>query len=147
VPDHPGVAARIFAPLAEAGIVVDMIIQNVSADGRTDMTFTVPKGDRKRAIDLLATRTGDLTGGGERLFWDDAIAKVSVVGVGMRSHAGVAQRMFQLLAAEGINIQMISTSEIKISVVIDGKYAELALRAMHDGFGLHLPVEERAELT
>ncbi len=146
VPDHPGVAVRIFSPLAEAGIVVDMIIQNISADGHTDMTFTVPRGDRKRAVELLSTDCGDLCGNGERISWDDDIAKVSIVGVGMRSHAGVAQRMFELLAAENINIQMISTSEIKVSVVIDAKYAELALRAMHDGFHLHLPAEERKQL-
>ena len=123
-----------------------MIIQNISSDGFTDMTFTVPRGDRKRAIDLLSNRAGELCGGGEQLAWDDTIAKVSVVGVGMRSHAGVARRMFELLASENINIQMISTSEIKISCVIDEKYAELALRTLHDGFGLHLPLEERADL-
>ena len=134
VPDVAGVAYKLFAPLSEAGIIVDMIIQNVSHDGATDMTFTVPRADRARAIELLATKAPELTGGGERLSYDDAIAKVSVVGVGMRSHSGVASRMFELLAAENINIQMISTSEIKISVVIDEKYAELALRVLHDGF-------------
>jgi aspartate kinase len=146
VPDHPGVAVRIFSPLAEAGIVVDMIIQNVSDDGHTDMTFTVPKGDRARAVAILADKCGDLCANGERISWDDHIAKVSVVGVGMRSHAGVARRMFEILSGESINIQMISTSEIKISVVIDAKYAELALRTLHDGFGLNLPVEERQQL-
>jgi aspartate kinase len=143
VPDEPGIAARLFAPMADAGIVVDMIIQNISQDGRTDMTFTVPRGDRKRALDILAGDFAQLMSG---VSSDATIAKVSVVGVGMRSHAGVATRMFQLLATEGINIQMISTSEIKISCVIDEKYAELALRTLHDGFNLHLPPEEREEL-
>jgi aspartate kinase len=146
VPDVAGVAARLFTPLAESGIVVDMIIQNISEGGHTDMTFTVPRGDRKRAIEILTAQVGDLTDHGRNLAWDDQIAKVSVVGVGMRSHAGVAKRMFQLLAEDSINIQMISTSEIKISCVIDAKYGELALRALHDGFALHLPVAERTEL-
>jgi aspartate kinase len=147
VPDKPGVAARIFAPLSEAGIVVDMIIQNVSADGRTDMTFTVPKGDLKKAIDLLRTKCGDLCGNGERISSTEGLAKVSVVGVGMRSHAGVAKVMFELLAKEGINILMISTSEIKISVVVESKYAELAVRVLHDGFGLDKPPEQRAQVA
>jgi aspartate kinase len=147
VPDHPGVAARIFAPMAEANINVDMIVQNVSEGGRTDMTFTVPKGDLKRAMDLLTTRCGDLCGDGERLQANDGIAKVSVVGVGMRSHAGVAQRMFELLASEGINIVMISTSEIRISVVVDSKYAELAVRVLHGGFGLDRPPEQRTDVA
>ena len=134
VPDIAGVAAKVFAPLSDAGIVVDMIIQNISQDGHTDMTFTVPRGDRKRALDILSKDAGHLCGDGERLFWDDRIAKVSVVGVGMRSHAGVAKKMFELLADEGINIQLISTSEIKISCIIDEKYSELALRTLHDGF-------------
>lgn len=146
VPDSPGVAARLFTPLAEAGIVVDMIIQNMSVEGHTDMSFTVPRGDRKRAIDILQQKVGDLTGNGDNILSDAAIAKISIVGVGMRSHAGVALRMFELLAADNVNIQMITTSEIKISCVIDEKYGELALRALHDGFKLHLPVEERAEL-
>ncbi len=146
VPDTPGVANRIFSPLAKAGIIVDMIIQNVSDSGRTDMTFTVPKSHRERAVGILSDQCGALCDDGKRVFWDDGIAKVSVVGVGMRSHAGVAQKMFELLAEEGINIQMISTSEIKISVVIDAKYAELALRSLHDGFDLHKPVEDRAQL-
>ncbi|HET6611999.1 MAG TPA: aspartate kinase [Kofleriaceae bacterium] len=145
VPDVAGVAGRIFSPLADAGIVVDMIIQNVSIDGKTDLTFTVPRGDRKHAIEILSDTASDLTSRGENLAWDDAIAKVSVVGMGMRSHAGVAKRTFQILAEEGINIQMISTSEIKISCVINEKYAELAVRALHHGFGLHLPLEERED--
>ena len=134
VPDHPGVAARIFKPLSEANIVVDLILQNISADGRTDLTFTVPKADLKRACELLQKVLPDVEA--SRIKTDDNIAKVSVVGVGMRSHAGVAQRMFELLANEGINILMISTSEIKISVVVEAKYAELAVRVLHDGFGL-----------
>ena len=146
VPDRPGIAAKIFAPLSESNIVVDMIIQNISAEGRTDLTFTVPKGDLKRALELLRTRVPDLTEGGSRITTLDAIAKVSVVGVGMRSHAGVAQRMFDLLAGEGINILMISTSEIRISVVVDAKYGELAVRALHDGFGLDKPPGERASV-
>ena len=134
VPDKPGMAAQIFRPLSENGIVVDMIIQNISDAGRTDMTFTMPRGDLKRAVDLLRVALPEIADAGIKT--DDHIAKVSVVGVGMRSHAGVAQRMFEILAAEGINILMISTSEIKISVVVEGKYAELAVRVLHDGFGL-----------
>jgi aspartate kinase len=135
VPDTPGVAARLFGPLAKAGIVVDMIIQNVAADGKTDMTFTVPKGDLKRARELVIKELPELADP-QNVRTDENVAKVSVVGVGMRSHAGVAHQMFELLAQEGINIQMISTSEIKISVVIDVKYTELAVRVLHDGFGL-----------
>jgi aspartate kinase len=147
LPDQAGVAARLFAPLADSGVVVDMIIQNTAWDGTTDLTFTVPAGDRKRAIEILRTQVADLVGaGGEKVATDDEICKVSVVGVGMRSHAGVAKRMFQLLAAENINIQLISTSEIKISVVVAKKYAELALRTLHDGFGLDRPPAERAAL-
>ena len=142
VPDVSGVAARLFTPLAAQGIVVDMIIQNASSDGTTDLTFTVPRADRKRAIEILLGEAGDLCSE-DRLSYDDAIAKVSVVGMGMRSHAGVARRMFEILAEESINILMISTSEIKISCVIKEKYTELALRALHDGFGLYLPVDKR----
>jgi aspartate kinase len=146
IPDTPGTAFNLLAPLADAGIVVDMIIQNTSVHSRTDMTFTVPRGERKRAIELLNEQCPDLTDGGKGVSWDDGIAKISVVGVGMRSHAGVAKRMFELLAGENINIQMISTSEIKISAVVDEKYAELAMRTLHDGFGLHLAPEQRAQL-
>src|SRR5690606_7708865 len=110
-----------------------------------DLTFTVPVTDRKRAMQLLLDQAGDLCTP-ERIAYDDEVAKVSVVGVGMRSHAGVAHRMFQLLADEGINIMLISTSEIKISCVIHEKYAELALRALHQGFGLHLPPAQRPSL-
>jgi aspartate kinase len=146
LPDVAGVAFKLFTPLSDAGIVVDMIIQNTSVHGRTDMTFTVPRGERKRAMELLAERVPDLTDNGRAVSWDDGIAKISVVGVGMRSHAGVARRMFELLAGENINIQLISTSEIKISCVIDEKYAELAMRTLHDGFGLHLDPSERTQL-
>jgi aspartate kinase len=147
LPDSPGIAARTFAPLAEANISVDMIVQNQAYDGTTDLTFTVPKGDRKRAVAILTEKVPDLVGkDGERLSFDDEICKVSVVGVGMRSHAGVAKTMFELLAKESINIQLISTSEIKISCVIARKYAELAVRTLHDGFGLSLPPSERAGL-
>jgi aspartate kinase len=134
VPDRPGIAAKIFKPLSEASIVVDMIIQNVSDAGRTDLTFTVPRGDLKRTVELIKRTLPEMAEAGIKT--DDGIAKVSVVGVGMRSHAGVALRMFELLAAESINILMISTSEIKISVVVEAKYAELAVRVLHDGFGL-----------
>ncbi len=145
--DTSGVAAKLFAPLADGGVSVDMIVQNQAYDGTTDLTFTVPRGDRKRAIEILKEKVPELVGAsGERLGFDDEIAKVSVVGVGMRSHAGVAKRMFQLLAGENINIQLISTSEIKISCVIARKYAELAVRVLHDGFGLGLPPSERAGL-
>jgi aspartate kinase len=145
--DTSGVAAKLFAPLADANISVDMIVQNQAHDGTTDLTFTVPRGDRKRTIEILKEKVPDLVGtGGEKILADDEVAKVSVVGVGMRSHAGVAKKMFQLLAAEGINIQLISTSEIKISCVIARKYAELAVRALHDGFGLSLPPAERGDL-
>ncbi|MFO1188404.1 MAG: aspartate kinase [Alphaproteobacteria bacterium] len=135
VADRPGVAASIFGPLSEASINVDMIVQNVSEDGRTtDLTFTVSKADHARAVALIEARRVDL--GYERLLHDDNVCKVSVVGVGMRSHAGVAQRMFQTLAAKGINIQVISTSEIKVSVLIAEEYTELALRALHTAYGL-----------
>ena len=145
LPDTHGVAWRVFAPLADASIVVDMIVQNQAWDGTTDLTFTVPTVDRKRTIEILRQAVPELVGkDGERISHDDEICKVSVVGVGMRSHAGVAKRMFQLLAGDNINIQLISTSEIKISVVIARKYAELAVRVLHDGFGLSRPPAERA---
>jgi aspartate kinase len=134
VPDKPGIAAQIFRPMSEANIVVDMIIQNISDAGRTDLTFTVPRGDLKRAVELIRKTVPELAEAGIKTH--DEIAKVSVVGVGMRSHAGVAQKMFELLAQENINILMIATSEIKISVVVEAKYAELAVRILHDGFQL-----------
>ncbi len=135
VPDQPGVAASIFGPLAEAAINVDMIVQNVSDDGRsTDLTFTVGKADLDRARKVIEEARGKLSF--ERLAADPNVVKVSVIGVGIRSHAGIAQKMFQTLASEGINIQVISTSEIKISVLIDEKYTELALRALHAAYDL-----------
>ncbi len=137
VPDKPGTAAKIFQPLSEANIVVDMIIQNISDAGRTDLTFTVPRADLKRAVDLIKRAVPEMAEQGIKT--DDNIAKVSVVGVGMRSHAGVALRTFEILAQESINILMISTSEIKISVVVEAKYAELAVRVLHDGFELGKP--------
>ena len=132
VPDQPGLAARIFGPIADAHIVVDMIIQNASEDGTTDLTFTVPKADHKKALRIMEKTLPEVHAKGIKV--DTDIAKVSVVGVGMRTHAGVAAKMFEVLAAEGINIEMISTSEIKISVVIDAKYSELAVRVLHEAF-------------
>jgi aspartate kinase len=132
VPDRPGLAAQIFGPIAAAHIVVDMIIQNASEDGTTDVTFTVAKADHKKALALVEKMVPVLKAKGVLI--DTDIAKISVVGVGMRTHAGVAAKMFEVLAAEGINIEMISTSEIKISVVIETKYTELAVRVLHDAF-------------
>ncbi|HVL59473.1 MAG TPA: aspartate kinase [Burkholderiaceae bacterium] len=135
VPDKPGVAYRILGPVADANIDVDMIIQNQSVNGLTDFSFTVARGEYQKALDVLNSQVrthleaGDIVG-------DPKIAKVSVVGIGMRSHVGIASHMFRTLADEGINIQMISTSEIKISVVIEDKYLELAVRALHKAFGL-----------
>ena len=132
VPDRPGLAAKLFMPIAQDNVVVDMIIQNASADEKTDMTFTVPKGDVLKALEHVKSAAPEI-GAGD-VVSDSEVAKVSIVGLGMRSHAGVAARMFEVLAAEGINIQMISTSEIKISIIIDAKYAELAVRVLHDAF-------------
>ena len=132
VPDKPGVAAKLFGPIAAAGIVVDMIIQNASADGTTDLTFTVPQSDYERARKMV-DRIRDEVGAAE-VRSDLNVAKVSIVGLGMRTHAGVAARTFEVLAAEGINVQMISTSEIKISVVVNAKDSERAVRALHDTF-------------
>ena len=135
VPDNPGIAASIFGPLADASIVVDMIVQNVSEDGKaTDLTFTVPKDDLDRALQVIEDGKEEL--GFERVEGDPDVVKISVVGVGMRSHAGVAMRMFQALADKGINIQVISTSEIKISVLVSEAYTELALRSLHTAYGL-----------
>ncbi len=135
ISDAAGVQAKVFKPLADAGIVVDVIVQALSADGHTDLTFTVPKSDLKKARDLLAKHCADVCPA-ERIRTEENLSKVSVVGVGMRSHAGVALKMFEILAKENIRIHLISTSEIKISCVIDTKYNELAVRALHDGFGL-----------
>ena len=129
VKDQPGVVGRMFQPLSEAGIVVDMIVQNLADDGSTDVTFTVPRGQYEEAMALTRSVAAEL--GTSAVEGDENIAKVSIVGLGMKDHAGVAQRMFTALGAEGINIQLISTSEIKISVVIDKKYSELAVRTLH----------------
>jgi aspartate kinase len=142
VPDKPGIAARLFSPLSSAGVVIDVIVQNVSHEGFTDMTFTVPRRDLQRALPLVEGIAKEL--GARGVEADDRISKVSVVGLGMKDHAGVAGQMFQALSDEGINIEMINTSEIKISVVIEEKYTELACRTLHDVFGLGQsePVEE-----
>jgi aspartate kinase len=132
VPDRPGLAAQVFGPIADAHIVVDMIIQNASADSTTDLTFTVSKADYKKALSIVEKTAPAIEAKGVDV--DTDIAKVSVVGVGMRTHAGVAAKMFRVLAEEGVNIEMISTSEIKISVVIEAKYTELAVRVLHDAF-------------
>jgi aspartate kinase len=134
VPDRPGIAYQILGPVAEANIDVDMIIQNVGHDGSTDFSFTVPRGEFAKATAILDQVKGHI--GAREITGDNKIAKVSVVGVGMRSHVGIASKMFRTLAEEGINIQMISTSEIKISVVIDEKYLELAVRVLHKAFEL-----------
>lgn len=135
VPDKPGIAYQILGPVADANIDVDMIIQNVGADGSTDFTFTVHKNEMNKALSILRDKVqGHIQA--REISGDDKIAKVSVVGVGMRSHVGIASQMFRTLAEEGINIQMISTSEIKIAVVIEEKYMELAVRVLHKAFGL-----------
>jgi aspartate kinase len=134
VPDSPGIAARLFGAVADAAIIVDMIIQNVSQDSLTDISFTVPKGDLPQALSLVRDIAKEI--GARSVEVKDDIAKVSLVGVGMRSHSGVASRMFQTLSREGINIMMISTSEIKISCVVEEKFFELALRSLHDEFKL-----------
>ena len=134
VPDQPGVAAKIFSPVADAGIVVDMIIQNTRASGKTDLTFTVPRADFERAMEIERRVAAEI--GAAEVFGDPAIAKVSVVGVGMKNHSGVASVMFNALARENINIMMISTSEIRISCIVEEKYTELAVRVLHTAFGL-----------
>jgi len=134
VPDRPGIAAAILGPVGEANIEIDMIVQNVAADSTTDFTFTVHRNDYERATEISKKVAEELKAKGVRTALD--IVKVSLVGVGMRSHAGIAAQMFRVLAAEGINIRMISTSEIKISVVIEDKYLELAVRALHKAFKL-----------
>ena len=134
VPDRPGIAAQVFGAIAETNIVVDMIVQNISRDGYTDMSFTLPRGDYGRAVGALQDIGRKV--GAQGVVHDERVAKVSIVGVGMRSHSGVASQMFAALAREGINIQMISTSEIAVSCVIEDKYAELAVRALHDTFAL-----------
>jgi aspartate kinase len=135
VPDTPGIAYQILGAIADANIDVDVIIQNVSKDGKTDFSFTVSRGDFAKAIDILKERVVPKLGANE-VVGDAKICKVSIVGIGMRSHVGIASKMFRCLSEEGINIQMISTSEIKTSVVIDEKYMELAVRALHKAFDL-----------
>jgi aspartate kinase len=143
VPDRPGIAASILGPIAEANIEVDMIVQNVGADKTTDFTFTVHRNEYDKALEILQKISEKM--GARGVSGDQRIVKVSIVGVGMRSHAGIAARMFQALADEGINIQMISTSEIKVSVVVDEKYLELAVRALHSAFGLENGVHGAAK--
>ncbi len=135
VPDTPGVAARIFTPISDAGILIDVIVQNVAHDGRTDVTFTVPRDQLEEVLPIAERVAAELNAAGG-VMADDSIAKRSVVGLGMKAHAGVAGTMFRALSEEGINIQMINTSEIKISVVIEEKYTELACRVLHDAFEL-----------
>ncbi|ACL72376.1 aspartate kinase [Thioalkalivibrio sulfidiphilus] len=137
VPDQPGVAYRILGPISDANIEVDMIVQNVGADATTDFTFTVHRNDFDKALGILKGLSAEL--GARQVSGDPKIVKISLVGVGMRSHAGIASKMFKALAKEGINIRMISTSEIKVSVVVDEKYLELGVRALHDAFELEKP--------
>ncbi len=140
VPDVPGTVAAIFGQLARAGIIVDMIIQNASRGGSTDVTFTVPESDLRNAVGELG-RLGLPESGPMEILSDPEICKISIVGVGMRTHAGVAARAFEILGRENINIQMVSTSEIKVSVIVHDRYGELALRALHAGFGLDVEIE------
>ena len=143
VPDQPGIAAKIFLPISDAGILVDMIIQNTRDGKLTDMTFTVPRIDYDRAMVILKKVAGEI--GAEAVTGDRDIAKVSIVGVGMRNHPGIASTMFQIMAKEGINMMMVSTSEIKVSCIIAEKYTELAVRSLHDAFALdkdNLPLED-----
>jgi aspartate kinase len=142
VPDRPGIAVRLFRPVAEANIVVDMIIQNTSIDGSTDLTFTVPQGDLKKTLEIIGPVAREI--GAQQVLSDKHIAKVSIVGVGMKNNSGVAARMFEALAEENINILMISTSEIKISCIIEDKYGELAVRVLHDAFDLGTPKPRRS---
>ncbi len=135
VPDKPGIAYQILGPVADANVEVDMIVQNISVDGKTDFTFTVPRADYEKSLKLVDNGIKSALGA-TLVVGDNKVSKVSVVGVGMRSHVGIASQMFRTLSEEGINIQMISTSEIKISVLMDEKYTELAVRALHKAFGL-----------
>ena len=144
VPDRPGIAKLFFQPVADANIVVDLIIQNTSIDGITDLTFTVPKADLAKTLELVNAVAQEVGAG--KVLSDEEIAKVSIVGVGMRNNAGVASHMFSALAQAGINIMMISTSEIKISCVIEDKYTELAIRVLHDAFNLETSPSQRAEI-
>ncbi len=144
VPDQPGIASKIFLPISDAGILVDMIIQNTRESHLTDMTFTVMRNDYDRTIELLEKVATDI--GAESVSGDKSIVKISVVGVGMRNHSGIASTMFQIMANEGINLMMISTSEIKVSCIVAEKYTELAVRALHSAFALekdNMPTEEQ----
>lgn len=145
VPNQPGIAAKIFTPISDADIIVDMIIQNQNPEGgKADMTFTVMRTDYERTLKLLQDVVARI--GAEKVQGDTSIVKISIVGVGMRNHSGIASTMFSVLAKEGINISMISTSEIKVSCVIEEKYTELAIRALHDAFELdkiNQPSEEK----
>jgi aspartate kinase len=141
VEDRPGIAYSIVGPIAAANVDVDMIVQNIGASGHTDFSFTVNRSEYQKALDVLGAERGKSFKARE-IIGDNRICKVSVVGIGMRSHVGIASRMFKALADEGINIQMISTSEIKISVVIDEKYLELAVRVLHRAFELDIPPKE-----
>ena len=141
VPDRPGIAASVFVPLSAANVNVDMIVQNIGADGSTDMTFTLSRADLPRARAVLEAQAGTI--GYEALIADPNVAKISVVGIGMRTHAGVAATMFRTLSEKGINIQVISTSEIKVSVLVSADYTELAVRALHTAFGLDGPEPAR----
>ena len=134
VPDQPGVASNILGPIADANIEVDMIVQNIAEDATTDFTFTVHRNDYAKALEILQGIAREL--GAREVKGDNKIVKIALVGVGMRSHAGIASTMFKALAKEGINIRMISTSEIKVSVVVDEKYLELGVRALHEAFEL-----------
>ena len=135
MPDRPGIAYQILGAIADANIDVDMIVQNISVEGTTDFSFTVHRNEYQKALEVLNSKVKDHVGA-KQIVGDPKIAKVSVVGIGMRSHVGIASLMFRTLSEEGINIQMISTSEIKISVVVEDKYMELAVRALHKAFGL-----------
>ena len=141
VPDQPGIAAKIFNPLADAGIVVDMIIQNTRPNGQTDLTFTVPRSNYEQAMEIQRKVAVEINS--EEVIGDNTISKVSVIGVGMRNHSGVAAVMFSTLAKENINIILISTSEIRISCVLEEKYTELAVRVLHSAFGLDEIAEGR----
>jgi aspartate kinase len=134
VPDKPGIASKIFVPVADSNINVDMIIQNISIDGHTDLTFTVPTADLRQALEIVRPIADEI--GAKDIVTDDNVAKVSIVGTGMRSHSGIAAKLFKALAEENINIMMISTSEIKVSCVIESKYTELAVRVLHEAFDL-----------
>ena len=140
VPNHPGIAHRIVGPVSDANIEVDMIVQNVARDGRFDFTFTIHRNDYPQVMDILQANLAAI--GAERLQGNDRVVKLSIVGVGMRSHAGVASTLFRALAEKGIDIRMVATSEIKISVVVDEKHLEQGVRALHQAFGLANPPQE-----